>query len=748
MALNGTFGQPPRQLGPYTLLRRIAIGGMAEVYVASARGVGGFEKLVAIKVIHPRYSEDQHFIQLLVEEAKICVVLNHHNVAQVFDLGRVDRTFFIVMEYVDGPDAYRLMQRAKNRHIVIPVEISLFIAQEMCQGLDYAHRKQGSDGEELGIVHRDISPQNVLISHGGEVKLVDFGIAKATLRSEQTQVGVIKGKYCYMSPEQASGRPTDHRSDVFSVGVVLYELLVGEMLYRKDSIPVLLDSVRRAEVVAPSRRRPELPPELDRILLKALARNPDDRYPTARAFGNAITDHLNRIAPQFTASRISSFLAELFPEERPQSASASEPSITAKRREVSETTTLQQPQNYSETQSTIGVQALPVMRAEDFPLRRSDSVIFPIAPYLREAATPVLPPSSTDTFDEWDRPPRADVARNPPRHQPNAVYDDATEVSDEGESDWSQLEHPTQQAAELLQDAADHDTRRVVAPEARPKPTPRSMRAIVHPSASIPAPRITVAPPRRLGQPLPSPVFFEPAVAIPAAASTSTHRPASDWPTAASTLPPAALAPPEAWGHQEELSWATLTEKKRHSLRRPGIVGFAVAIVVVMMGIVLYGQSKPNPALEIVSVPAGATVHVDEKMMATKTPLRITDNLDLSRPYHIRLHLDGYDDWETTFQPTESLVTQIAVLRPTPALLRVETTPAGGQVWVDGTFFGTSPIDIDGLSVGRVVDLRISRTGYADERRTLRLDEKNRHPRLHLMLRPLLRHGRSTRARN
>jgi serine/threonine protein kinase len=237
----------PQEFGEYTLLRRIAVGGMAEVYVAKTGGVAGFEKLVALKVIHPRLSEDEHFTQMLVEEAKIAVLLTHVNIAQTFDLGKIDDTYFIAMEFIEGADAYRVMRRCTELRKAIPIDVATFIVAEMCSGLDYAHRKRDPDsGQPLDIVHRDISPQNVLISSAGEVKIVDFGIAKAASRSTQTEVGVIKGKYYYMSPEQAWGDPMDHRSDVFSTGVVLYELLTGRMLYQDADVATLLDTVRKA----------------------------------------------------------------------------------------------------------------------------------------------------------------------------------------------------------------------------------------------------------------------------------------------------------------------------------------------------------------------------------------------------------------------------------------------------------------------------------------------------------------------
>ncbi len=306
----------PRPFGPYTLLRRVAVGGMAEVYVGKTKGIGGFEKLVAIKVIHPRYSEDDHFVNMLVEEAKIAVLLTHVNIAQTFDLGRVEDTYYIAMELVEGADGYRVMRKCADAKKALPLDVCAFVVSEMCNGLDYAHRKRDPQTQQpLGIVHRDISPQNVLISFAGEVKIVDFGIAKAASRSEHTEAGVIKGKYYYMSPEQAWGDPMDHRSDIFSTGVVLYELLTGRMLYNDDNIPLLLDKVRKAEIAPPEKRRPNIPRSLSDIVMRALRRDPGDRYQSAQEMGHALTQWLYTNSPTFSATRLGDLMVALFPTE-------------------------------------------------------------------------------------------------------------------------------------------------------------------------------------------------------------------------------------------------------------------------------------------------------------------------------------------------------------------------------------------------------------------------------------------------
>jgi len=288
---------------------------MAEIHLAKTSGIAGFEKYVALKMIHPNFSQDEQFILMLIDEAKITVQLQHVNVAQTFDLGRVDRTYYITMEFVDGADLYKLLRRGSERGIDMPVDVAAYIAKEMATGLDYAHRKRDVTGSPLRIVHRDVSPQNVLISHAGEVKLVDFGIAKATMRARQTAVGVIKGKYYYMSPEQAWGDPVDHRTDIFSTGIVLYEMLTGQMLYLEEDLQRLLDLVRKAHIAPPTSLRRDVPPQLERIVMHALGKRRQDRYQSAGDLATDLERFLHVYSPVFTATKVAQYFQKILAEE-------------------------------------------------------------------------------------------------------------------------------------------------------------------------------------------------------------------------------------------------------------------------------------------------------------------------------------------------------------------------------------------------------------------------------------------------
>jgi len=275
----------PIQFGKYWLLDRVNVGGMAEVWKAKAFGVEGFERLLAVKRILPNIAEDEEFITMFIDEAKIAVQLNHANIAQIFDLGKVDDSYFIALEFVHGKDLRGIYDRCKQKPVDgmpnMPIAQACFVVMKACEGLDYAHNKRDAQGKELALVHRDVSPQNVLISYEGEVKLIDFGIAKASGKASKTQQGILKGKFGYMSPEQVRGLPLDRRSDIFSLGIVLYELLTGERLFVGESDFSTLEKVRNVEILPPSTYNRRIGDELERIVMKALAKDVDDRYQNA-----------------------------------------------------------------------------------------------------------------------------------------------------------------------------------------------------------------------------------------------------------------------------------------------------------------------------------------------------------------------------------------------------------------------------------------------------------------------------------
>jgi serine/threonine protein kinase len=257
---------------------------MAEVWKAKSFGSNGFERIVAIKRILPNIAEDKEFIDMFVDEAKISVQLTHPNIAQVTDLDKVDDQYYIAMEYIQGKDLRTIFDRLHNSHTPMDISQACFIIMKVCEGLDYAHQKKDNNGVKIGIIHRDVSPQNIIVSFEGDVKIIDFGIAKAAGKASQTQAGILKGKFGYMSPEQVRGLQLDNRSDIFSLGIILYELLTNERLFQGESDFSTLEKVRNAEILPPTAYNRAIPEQLETIMLKALAKEMEERYFTALDF--------------------------------------------------------------------------------------------------------------------------------------------------------------------------------------------------------------------------------------------------------------------------------------------------------------------------------------------------------------------------------------------------------------------------------------------------------------------------------
>ena len=304
-----------QQFGPYRLLEKIAIGGMAEVFRAKRSGVEGFEKVVALKRILPHLSANREFVVMFVDEAKVVARLAHPNIVSIFDLGRIDESYYIAMELVQGRDLRSVMSRARDQGLELSVELAVLITSRVCAALEYAHLKRDEKGRAMKIVHRDISPQNILLSFEGEVKLTDFGIAKAAHKASVTQSGTLRGKVTYMSPEQASGAAMDSRSDLFSLGIVLYELATGRRPFGSAdaSDKRLLELVRECRVTPPTVFNPRLPGLVERITLKALRRDPGSRYADAGSMQADLEDALHTCCPA-TSKDLVSLLGQLYDE--------------------------------------------------------------------------------------------------------------------------------------------------------------------------------------------------------------------------------------------------------------------------------------------------------------------------------------------------------------------------------------------------------------------------------------------------
>ena len=313
---DGSMEGLPCRFGKYTLIRKLAAGGMAELFLAIQKSVAGFEKLVVIKRILPAVSQDRAFIDMLLHEARVAATLSHPNIVQVFDVGEVDGTYFIAMEHVHGEDLRSIVRQMKKKgETEFPLEHALAIVLGTCAGLAYAHDKRDIDGTPLDIVHRDITPQNVVVTFTGDVKIVDFGIAKSNAeRPGLTRSGHLKGKVPYMSPEQARGEPVDWRTDVFAAGIMLFELTTGKRLFKGESEFETLKLICEREYPTPSQVRDGYPPELEAVVLRALEKKREDRWQNAREMQAAIEEYVRADRVPVSNIALSQFMQRLFAE--------------------------------------------------------------------------------------------------------------------------------------------------------------------------------------------------------------------------------------------------------------------------------------------------------------------------------------------------------------------------------------------------------------------------------------------------
>lgn len=301
----------PHKFGKYVLVSKIAQGGMAEIYRAKYIGESGFEKEVAIKRILPVWSEDRSFVTMLRDEAFALVNLQHQNIVQVYELGKDGDAFFISMEYVDGADLRKVFKKAGEG--ILPLKFTCFIIAEILKALDFAHNKKDKDQRSLNIIHRDVSPQNVLISFNGEVKVADFGIAKGAHRQKETTVVQVKGKYAYMSPEQATGAPVDARTDIYAVGVILFELLTGKRLYDSQNELQTIEQVKLSAL--PDGWDEYVPNDLQTIVKNALEKEPSKRFRSAAQFLNELNRYIFANNLNTSGIELSDHLKSLFERE-------------------------------------------------------------------------------------------------------------------------------------------------------------------------------------------------------------------------------------------------------------------------------------------------------------------------------------------------------------------------------------------------------------------------------------------------
>jgi tRNA A-37 threonylcarbamoyl transferase component Bud32 len=303
---------PVRRFGNYTLIKKLATGGMAEIWLARQRGLAGFQRFIVIKKILSHLSDQKTFRDMFLDEARTSAQLNHPNVVQIYDLGNEQGAYYIAMEFIAGENLAAIAWRGMKRGKPFPPAFAARVIADACKALHYAHHLKGPSGQPLEIVHRDISPQNILVTYEGEVKVVDFGIAKAATKSEHTKTGMLKGKFSYMSPEQCLGAPVDMRSDVFALGILLYELCTGKRLFKHESELMILDMITKRSVVPPSSVAPGITPRLEDIILRALEKETQVRFQTAQDMQIALEEYLRSEGHQATNADIAAYMRELF----------------------------------------------------------------------------------------------------------------------------------------------------------------------------------------------------------------------------------------------------------------------------------------------------------------------------------------------------------------------------------------------------------------------------------------------------
>jgi serine/threonine protein kinase len=410
----------------YRITERVAAGGMAEVFRGVAESMRGFKKNIAIKRILPSLTKNKKFVAMFLDEARLSLALQHANIVQVFDIGHSEDTYFIVMEYVDGVDLKALLEWRRRINRRVPIAHGLYMILEICKGLAYAHEVHNPEtGGLMGIVHRDISPPNVLISKQGEVKVVDFGLAKATSQVEITDPGVVKGKMSYLSPEAARGEEVDARADIFAVGILLYELLTGKRLFYGETDYQTVELVRNAKIPPIKPQNPQVEPELEDIVRKALAKRKEDRYQNATDIQDALAQYAYSRGLKVIARDIAELVRQCLEDRRMQSGEAkSKTSIIDHllQDELAKFTSVDDEEQDAGAQPLSADQMAPRSDHGTFPPPASEGDFIDPRAWAEERLTPVLGIAEVDAMEarktSRDIPP---VAAPPRRGTPMRV---------------------------------------------------------------------------------------------------------------------------------------------------------------------------------------------------------------------------------------------------------------------------------------------------------------------------------------
>ncbi|HVG57170.1 MAG TPA: protein kinase [Hyalangium sp.] len=663
--------------GKYVLLSKLAAGGMAITYRARMTGAAGVTKPCVIKQILPHFADDPDFVQMFVSEARVAAQLTHGNIAQVFDFGEVNGQYFLALEFVYGQPLSKVLRRAAKMGMgFFPIPLALHIVSKMCDGLDYAHRNVGENGEPMGLVHRDVSPDNVLISYEGEVKVIDFGIAKATsVVDKKTSPGVVKGKYPYFSPEQARGRQDlDARTDVYAAGVVLYEAVCGKRPYEGEFVAVL-PRILAGDYVPPSQVNPAVSPQLEDIISRALALRREDRFQTAKELSEALVEMLYQDNSRFTPSLVAQFLAHLFAEE-----------LSAEGRKVE----------------------LPPSFADHLSAWQNPG---PTTPSGRSR-----PPSSGGG--------RASSSGNRP---PGAVRTSSQRVSSSGDS-----KPPSNGGGR----ASSGGGVRVSTSGVRRVPTAGGARRTqasgtnsgVRRTMTSERPALPEAPPRYLPQEE-TPAEGLPSLAMPLDVplddSTAPNSPAVAPQRTVAAGSPTAVSGPRAGDPVAAVRALKAKEEKDRAERSQRLVrNISLGIFAVVAVLILFAVLRPKPEEEgpyaattkiwVISVPEGASINLNGRVILQKTPVELTGFI-VDQANTLVLTMPGYRAWTKRFTPDGHSDQQIRA-----ELERAEETPlvvgsnpaAQKDGGVDGTASTNGEEEIDYFEVVYPTRLMVLRTAY------------------------------------
>jgi serine/threonine protein kinase len=668
---------------------------MAEVFKAKTFGVEGFERLLAVKRILPNIAEDEEFITMFIDEAKIAVQLQHANIAQIFDLGKVDDSYFIALEYVNGRDLRSIFDRMRSRGESLPIALACHVMMQVCEGLDYAHNKRDGQGRELHLIHRDISPQNVLIGYDGEVKLIDFGIAKAAGKASTTQAGILKGKFGYMSPEQVRGLPIDKRSDIFAVGIVLYELLTGERLFVGETDFSTLEKVRNVEIVPPSSYNKKIPQELERLMMKALARDPEDRYSNAIDLHDDLQSFLYSIGEFYSRKDLAGWMKKTFAAEIEEDNAKLEQyrqiaAPVGASNEVSRRAAVAGAGSRAGAPPPSPAKDKGVSSAMGWDDEELDTQIFDKTD--ENAVDKTVEQSAADLFFEDDdrtvanepppdileqaRPPEV-LATPRPQRRPTAPIRPVSEEIGLTPPPLTQQPKPPVPRRPTLTGVPPTQLRSPTRPLAPLPPPP-----------PVPPPRTTPAQLRRSGLNLPPVQVAAPqpgAFAHPAAAPLPPPPPLPapmPPPRQSFSQPPShpqlAPAPFGTGNFSDELS-------RGRSKGGGGFLKVAILLLLAAGGSGAYWYmttTKPG-RIEITTVPADATVLVDNTKVGDHSPV----SLDRSPgPYTVSVTRDGYVRNDQNVEVHAGQPLPLAVtLEPSPDTgFELTSEPPGGLVWLDG----------------------------------------------------------------